>query len=207
MHKRFLFFPLLAVLGLGPPMWAAGTCTVSNITSTQNASSRVPDSQTVVVTVACTGDASSGSFPTASIPLSGVSPSGSLLNAYNLTGYFLYQVGRTPGTTNPTANYTTTVTDAQGFALDQALLTSNGSASTAQLTAITSAATLYPVVRSALTVAITGNSVASAGITLTLIFRTGAPGSAAVGGGGDHAVLRHHLRADGECDGECGRTY
>lgn len=165
-------FLLLLVAGLvSTPIWAAGTCTVTDVTSTQNANSRVPDSVTVIVKLTCVGDASTGSFPSTTVPLTGVSPSGSLLNAYNLTGYYLYQVGRTVGSTAPTANYTTTVTDAQGFALDLGLLTSNGSASAAQLNYIANTTTNYPVVRSALTVAITGNSVASANIVLDLVFK------------------------------------
>jgi hypothetical protein len=173
--NRLLF---LLALCASPPLWAAGTCAVSDVTSSQNASNRVPDSGTVIVTLACTGDASTGSYPSTSIPLTGSYPSGGLLNAYNLTGFVLYQVGRKPGTTAPTANYSVTITDAQGFALDLGLLTSNGSASAAQLTAITSSTVVYPVVRSALTVAITGNSVASAGITLNLIFRVSGPSGA-----------------------------
>lgn len=164
---------LASVLALALPAWAAGTCVVTDVTSTQNISNRVPDAGVVIVTLTCTGDASTGSFPATTVPLTGHSPS-SYLNVYNLTGYYLYQVGRTPGTTNPTANYTVTVKDAQGFALDLGLLTTNGSASAAQLTPITSATAPYPVyppVRSALTVAITANSVDSAQITLDLIFR------------------------------------
>ena len=153
--------------------WAAGTCVVSDTTSTQNSSSRVPDAGVVIVTLTCTGDASTGSFPSTTIPLSGSYPQAGL-NAYNLRGYYLYQVGRTPGATNPTANYTITIKDAQGVALDQALLTANGSASAAQLTIMTPATAPYPVfetVRSALTVAFTVNIVASAQITVDLVFR------------------------------------
>lgn len=173
---------VLLMMGLGPPVWAAGTCTVSNITSTQNANNKVPDSQTVIVTLTCVGDASNGSFPSTTVPLTGFYPSGTTLNAYNLTGYVLYQVGQTPGATTPTANYTVTVKDAKLFPLDLGLLTGNGSASTPQMTAIGNAQTLYPVVRSALTVAITGNSVNSANIVLDLIFRTSGGPLAKTGG-------------------------
>ena len=172
MRNRLIF--ILLALAMSPPAWAVGTCTVSNITSTQNANSRVPDAGVVIVTLTCTADAAAGTFPSTTVPLYGSYPSGSLLNVYNLTGYILYAVGRTPGTTQPTANYTTTITDAQGFALDRALLTTNGSASAAQMTTMTPATAPYPVyptVRSALTVAISANSVDSAQITLDLIFR------------------------------------
>ena len=169
--KRFLWICALALFSV--PAWAAGTCVVTDVTSTQNISNRVPDSETVIVTLSCTADASAHTYPSTTVALTGSSPS-SLLNAYNLRGYYLYEVGRTPGTTQPTANYTVTITDAQGFALDLGLLTTNGSAGAAQLTPISSATAPYPVfnvVRSALTVAISANSVNSAQITLDLIFR------------------------------------
>jgi hypothetical protein len=171
MRNRML--AAILVLALSTTAWAAGTCAVTNVTSTQNASASVPDAGVVIVTLTCMGDASTGSFPATTVPLAGYYPT-NYLNIYNLAGYMLYQVGRTPGTTQPTANYTVTVKDVQGFALDLGLLTTNGSASAAQLTAISSATAPYPVfptVRSALTVAITANSVDSANITLDLIFR------------------------------------
>jgi len=173
--KNRVIFLLIALCLPTPTVWAAGTCTVSNVTSTQNANSRVPDPETVIVTLTCTADASAHTFPATTVPLTGSYPSGSLLNAYNLTGYILYAVGRTPGTTQPTANYTTTIKDADGYALDQALLTTNGSASNPQFTWMTTGTAPYPVfpvVRSALTVQISANSVNSAQITLDLVFRT-----------------------------------
>jgi hypothetical protein len=153
---------------------AAGTCVISNVSTTQIASqsTRLADPGVVIVTLTCTADASAHTFPATTVPLS--SPGVGLLNSYNLTGFVLYEVGRTPGTTEPTANYTTTITDADGFALDLGLLTTNGSASAAQLTPISSASAPYPVfptVRSALTVQISANSVDSAQITLDLIFK------------------------------------
>lgn len=185
MKKRILL--VLCALAMSTSAWAVGTCAVTDVTSTQIAatSNRIADAQTVIVTVSCTADSATGAYPSVTIPLTGSYPN-SLLNTYNLTGYLLYQVGQTPGSTAPTANYTTTITDTKGFALDLGLLTSNGSASGSQLTAIATAATFYPVVRSALTVAITGNSVHSAVITLDLIFRTN--GAAAAIGGGSGTV-------------------
>ena len=167
MKTRMLL--ILLVLAFAPLAWGAGTCAVSDVTSSQNAANRIPDSETVIVTLSCTGDAADGSFPSTVVPLTGHYPSTTTLNSYNLTGYILYQVGQTPGTTGPTANYTVTITDGRGFALDMGSLTSNGSATAAQLTTI---GLFYPIVRSAMTVAITGNIVHSAGITLDLIFRT-----------------------------------
>ncbi len=172
--KRQLIAILIALCLPMPAAWAAGTCVQTNVTTTQNISNRVPDAETVIITLTCTADASAHTFPSTTVPLTGSYPAGSALNAYNLTGYILYEVGRTPGTVQPTANYTTTITDARGYAIDLGLLTTNGSATNAQLTPISSTSAPdphYPVVRSALTVAITANSVNSAVVTLDLIFR------------------------------------
>ena len=167
--KKFIVIGLLITLLFTIPAFGAGTCTTAVKTS-YTAQDRVPDSKTVIVTLACTASATStvGSYPSTTVSLT---PSSAVTSPWNLYGYYLYQVGRTPGLTQPTGNYTITITDTQGFALDLALLTSNGSASAAQLTGIYSAAVAYPVVRSALTVAITGNSVSAAGITLDLVFK------------------------------------
>ncbi len=105
-----------------------GTCVFTNVTTTQNISNRVPDAETVIVTLTCTADASAGTYPATTIPLTGSYPSGSILNAYNLTGYILYAVGRTPGSTQPTANYTTTITDTREFCRRSSLADDNGSA-------------------------------------------------------------------------------
>ena len=162
---------LLVLLMLAPMAWATtGSCVVTDVTSTQNVNNMTPDPETVIVTLVCTGG-SDGSISNTTVPVTGYYPY-SYLNAYNLTGYILYQVGRKPGTTAPTASYTVVITDSRGFAVDLGLLTTNGSASAAQLTTMVSSPMSYPVVRGALTVAVLANSVASAGITLDLIFRT-----------------------------------
>ena len=170
--KRILCFAALA-LGLTAQAWAVGTCTVTNVSSTQIASesNRLSDPETVIVTVACVADASAATFPSVTIPLFGYYPT-TYLNTYNLTGFILYQVGRTPGGTAPTANYTTVITDSRGFNVDLGLLTTNGSAASPQLTAITTTGTSYPVIRGALTVQISANAVNSAVVTLDLVFRT-----------------------------------
>ena len=167
--KKILAICLLISLVFVIPAFGAGTCT-QTVKTSYTTQDRVPDSKTVIVTLACTASTVSvvGSYPSSTVALT---PSTAVQSPWNLYGYYLYQVGRTPGTTQPTGNYTVTITDTQGFALDLALLTSSGSASAAQLTGIYSTAVVYPVVRSALTVAITGNSVASAGITLDLVFK------------------------------------
>lgn len=115
----------------------SGIIKTSVLTSSQTASisgGRIPDSDAVILTLACIGDSSNGSFPNASVSLTGSSGEG--INAYDLLGWFLYQVGRTPGNPAPTNNYSVTITDARGFALDLGLLASNGSASAGQLTTI-----------------------------------------------------------------------
>jgi hypothetical protein len=177
-----LLLMLLLLLACAAPVYAAtpGTCAVTDVTSTQNSNARVPDSFTVDVGIACTGG-SDGSFPSVTIPLMGASNTRGDLNTYNLFGYYLYQVGRTPGNvsasqatcgaTCPQASYTVTILDADGFAIDLGLLTTNGSASAAQLTVMANAATGYPKVRNGpLVLAVTSNNVASAKILLDLIF-------------------------------------
>ena len=179
--KKFLLLFLL-LLACSAPVAAAtpGTCAVTDVTSTQNANGRVPDSFTVDVKVSCLGG-SDGSFPSVAIPLTGASNTRGDLNAYNLFGYYLYQVGRTPGNvtaanltcsgTCPQASYTVTLLDVNGFALDLGLLTTNGSASVAQLTVMASSATGYPKVRNGpLVLAVTANNVASAPIVVDLLF-------------------------------------
>jgi hypothetical protein len=183
--KTLILAGLLVLAFTGSAYATVGTCTLTSVTSTQNANSRVPDSYTVDMVVTCIGG-SDGSLAALTIPLSGASNTIGTLNAYNLFGYYLYQIGRTPGNvsasqstcsaTCPTNGYTVTLTDAQGFALDLALLTSNGSGGNggvAQLNVINNYATNYPAVRNgALSLAVTGNSVASAKIVFDLIFKS-----------------------------------
>ena len=143
------------------------SCAISVGTSTTT-NARIPDSETVIVTLTCTADSGDGSYATKDIPLAGAASS---LTAYNLYGYYLYEVGRKPGSPAIDASYTVTITDARAFAIDLGLLTSNGSHSAAQLNAIYSTAVSYPVVRSIPTVAITGNSTVSAKVILDLVFK------------------------------------
>ena len=164
---------ILLIFGFSAMAHAVGTCVVTDVSSTQIAaeSNRISDPETVIVTVTCTADASAATFPAVTIPLLGFYPT-NYLNTYNLYGYILYQVDRTPGSTAPTASYTTVITDNRGFPVDLALLTTNGSAAAAQMTLINSAAVGYPVIRGPLTVQISANLVNSAVITLDLVFRT-----------------------------------
>ena len=176
-----LILSLLFVLLAAGPLFANGACVITDVTSTQIAaeSNRIADSAAVIVTALCTED-SSGTFANTTIPLSGSSPT-SALNAYNLTGYYLYQIGRTPGnnsasvtscsSTCPAGNYTVTLTDQQGFALDLGLLTSNGSATASQLNYIANSTTNYPVIRSAPVIALSGVTNSGAIVRLDLIFK------------------------------------
>ena len=63
---------LLFLLACASPVYAAtpGTCAVTDVTSTQNANARVPDSFTVDVQVSCVAG-SAGAFPSVNIPLTG----------------------------------------------------------------------------------------------------------------------------------------
>ena len=175
-------FTVIAFLMLSSVAFAAGTCVVTDITSTQIASvnNRVPDSYTVDIKLACTAD-SGGNVTATSVPVSGYYPQ-TYLNVYNITGYYLYQVRRTPGnnsaavvsctSTCPAASYSVTITDTSGFALDLALLTSNGSATATQLTGIYNTTTVYPIVSSDLTVAVTGLTNSGAKVTIDLILKS-----------------------------------
>ena len=159
-----LFLSVMLVLFFAVNVFAAGTCVQTTYTSTTT-NARIPDSVTVMVSLACTAD--SGGTVSYAVPMTGATTT---LTAYNLFGYYLYQVGRTPGSQAPSASYTVTITDVAGFALDLALLTSNGSAGAAQLTGIYSTGTVYPVIRSIPTVAATG--LGSGGkVTIDLIFK------------------------------------
>jgi hypothetical protein len=153
---------LLFVLSV--PAFAVGTC-VKTVTTSTTTNARIPDSVTVMVSLACTAD--SGGTTSYAVALT---PATGTVLPYNLFGYYLYQVGRTPGSSAPSASYSVTITDVQGFALDLGLLTSNGSASVPYLNGIYSTTTVYPVIRSIPTVATSG--LGSGGkVTIDLIFK------------------------------------
>jgi len=176
-----ILFTIVAFLMLYGLAFATGSCVLTDITSTQIAaeSNRIPDSFTVDVKLVCTDDGSGIASKT--VPVSGYSPQ-TYLNTYNITGYYLYQVKRTPGNnsatvtscgaTCPAANYSVTITDTNGFALDLGLLNSNGSATATQVTGIYNTTSVYPTVQSGLVVAVTGVTNASAIVTIDLIFKS-----------------------------------
>jgi hypothetical protein len=178
---KIKLFTIVAFLMLSSLAYATGSCVLTDITSTQIAaeSNRIPDSFTVDVKLVCTDDGTGITSKT--IPVSGYYPQ-TYLNTYNITGYYLYQVKRTPGNnsasvvscgaTCPAGSYTVTITDTSGFALDLALLTSNGSATATQMTGIYSTTVVYPTVQSGLVVAVTGVTNASAIVTIDLIFKS-----------------------------------
>jgi hypothetical protein len=177
--KKILLALMLVIL-FAVPAYGLGSCT-QTVKTSYTPQDRVADAVTAIVTITCIADSGgSATFPTATIALV---PSTTTNPPYNLYGYYLYQVGRTPGNVSssqltcsvacPTTLYTVTITDTQGYAIDLGLLTSNGSASVAQLTLMENTSTGYPVIRSAPTVAITGNGATnySATVTLDLIFK------------------------------------
>lgn len=181
MKKIILALILVLAFAVSAMATAVGTCTVTDVTSTQSIKgSDIPDSATVVVTLACVASADDGSFPATTIPITGYYPQ-NYRNTYNLYGYYLYQVKRIPGNnsatvvsctaTCPQASYTTVITDADGFAIDLAALTTNGSATATLYNVISSATVGYPVITSDLKVAISANNVSSAKITERFYFK------------------------------------
>lgn len=133
---------ILISLALSAPAWAVGTCNVNN-------------NQTAVVTVSCTGDASTGSFP--ATPITGLV-------------YPLSQVEIVPGSTAPTNNFSVTLTDANGADQLSGQATNLGPSGT-QSYAVSSTRTNT----GNLTLNITGNSVASATIVVWLFLGQNAP--------------------------------
>lgn len=177
-----LALALIFVLSFTTQLLAVGTCVPTpGIVTSYVPNERVSNSVTVMAPLVCTAD--SGGTISYVLPISNSAATPSATNPFNLFEYFLYQVGRTPGgltgspvasKTAPSASYTCTITDNRMFNIDLALLTSNGSATVAQLNAITDNATTlsanYPTVRSALTMACTG--LGSGGVVLLdLIFK------------------------------------
>jgi hypothetical protein len=128
------------------PAWAAGSCTVS-------APVQFAASASWMVSVACTGDASTGSFP--AVNLKALQP---------LLGGYISRVETVPGTTAPTANYTMTLLDAKGG--DE--LNGQGSGTmSSTATQIFAVGTGTPITAQE-TLNLSGNSVASAGVAIYL---------------------------------------
>jgi hypothetical protein len=142
---------LLAVFLLCLPLArAAGTVTSSVQAINQGGTA-------YIVTVNWQGDASTGSVPTTTI--AGLGP---------VQGYQITQIQTVPGTPAPTAGYSITVKDQNGYDM------AGGQATTLSATAAASFATTsaVPPVVGSLSFALTGNSVASArGKVLLYIFK------------------------------------
>jgi hypothetical protein len=155
------------------PAWASGSCTVS-------APVQFAASASWMVSVACTGDASTGSFP--AVNLKALQP---------LLGGYISRVETVPGSTAPTANYTMTLLDAKGG--DE--LNGQGSGTmSSTATQIFAVGTGTPITAQE-TLNLSGNSVASAGVaiylyviaannTMAQILALGGTASGGGGGGG-----------------------
>jgi hypothetical protein len=128
---------------------AAGTCTVGTPV-------RLGSSPNWTITINCTGDASTGSFPAASLSYISTTQT-------QLTGYFIYRVTVKPGSPAPTASYSVTVTDINGVDM----LANAGSGLSATAAQSFNVINSVPLVGSE-NVNFTGNSVASATTQITL---------------------------------------
>lgn len=162
--KRVIFALLCAV-----PIWAAGTCTVSSPVQIGQGAS--PSWQ---VTVNCTGDASSGSFPSVQ-----------LKTLQSLMGGFISRVETVPGGTAPTNNYTETLLDANG---GDELGGQGVSLMSSTATQVFAVSVGTPITAQE-TLNLSGNSVASATVTVYVyVVSAGATMAAVVaigtGGGG-----------------------
>jgi hypothetical protein len=143
---------LLAVLLLCLPRLALAAGSVSFSTQPINQGNTA-----YIVTINWTGDASTGSVPTTTI--NGLGP---------VQGYQITQIQTVPGTPAPTAGYSITVKDVNGYDM------AGGQATTLSATASASFATTSatPPIVGSLSFALTGNSVASAkGKVILYIFK------------------------------------
>jgi Protein of unknown function (DUF2961) len=140
------------LLGLVIPLltYGAGSCTVGT-------PARIGSSPNWSITINCTGDSSTGSFPAASLSYLKTTQT-------QLLGYFIYRVTVKPGATAPTANYSVTITDTNGADM----LANNGTGVlSATVTQSYSLPASVPLTGSE-NINFTGNSVASANTQITL---------------------------------------
>lgn len=159
---------ILGIIALSAiPLWAAGTCAVSAPQQIGQGAS-----PSWVVKIACIGDVSSGSFP--AVTLSKLQP---------LMGGYISRVETVPGTTQPTSNYTETLIDAQGG--DE--LGGQGSATMSSSAVQVFAVSVGTPITAQEVLNLSGNSVASANVTVYVYVVTASATLAAVvaiGGGG-----------------------
>lgn len=111
-----------------------------------------------VFTFTCTADASDGSFPSTTItdPFEG----------------FLLALETNPGSTAPTDNYDVVVNDAEGVDVLQGCGANRDTANSEKAAIVYSGTSVHPAVdkTDTLTLAISGNSVNSAGIVIKLYY-------------------------------------
>jgi hypothetical protein len=170
---------LLAVLLLCLPRLALAAGSVSFSTQAINQGNTA-----YIVTINWTGDASTGSVPTTTI--TGLAP---------VQGYQITQIQTVPGTPSPTASYSITVKDVNGYDM------AGGQATSLSATAAASFATTSatPPIVGALSFALTGNSVASAkGKVILYIFKPSVLAAA--------NLLGRYGAGGGDVDSVFGRT-
>lgn len=149
-----VFFSLLLPVSLA----AVGTCPVTGPTQL-GSGQNLP---VIVATIACTADAANGSYPAAAI---------NGLNIPGWQGYYLARVEINPGSPNPTANYSVTVTDAAG--VDQ--LSGQATQLPAAMPQSFGVTASSIPVNGIHTVNVTGNSVNSAIVNISLYWSSGPP--------------------------------
>jgi hypothetical protein len=153
-----LFLTLLILVLIVPTVFGAGTITQSL---------RKVES-IYVVTMTCTADSADQSYPATVIR--GTDTTG--IGANVLLGWYLYSIKTISGATAPTDGYSVTVKDDSGFdLLGGKGLTAQSSSKTVpvKVFAFPSGGGFSPI-SGPLTLAVTGNSVNSANITVTLEF-------------------------------------
>lgn len=151
MVRRLLALCAL-VLGLAASLSAAGT-----IAQASNTTGNIRK-----ITFTCTADASDGSFPSTVITT-------------KFEGR-LIALETNPGSTAPTDNYDIAITDGEGVDVLQGVGANRDTANSEVAQIVVSGTSLRPVVdeTDTLTLAITGNSVNSATVVITLYYALGA---------------------------------
>jgi len=158
MKTKILFFALITWLMLSSMAWAAGSVCTQVVTDVPETTSQAV---TKVLTFTCTGDDSTGAFPSTAL---------SAANFAKISGMYIIEVRTYPQTTNPTAAWDAVINDAGGLDLMGGTL-ANRSASAAESAVPAMITGIYGgrKVIDAFTMVITGNSVHSAGIIVKVI--------------------------------------
>lgn len=149
MKKFIVAIIMLVVLVYVSTAFCAGTCT-------QRVDKYANNPNFAVLTVSCTGDSSTGAFPSTTITAE---------NMAKITGFYITEVQTYPGTTNPTALYDIVINTSRGLDLMEGNL-ANRSAS---LPERAFPSTIVAGIANALTIVITGNSVASAVVVIQVL--------------------------------------